>query len=296
MLSRLLALSFLSLSAHGEILLHEKLEALPAVAPGPWVRTGNGAIWAMDSEGAQVSRDEGRTWEQRAIFDVARFEARPERALLRTKEGVMLYAFLNRKEQAFKWDDKKGGPQEGCRLPVYLLRSSDDGRTWAPPVLLQDGWCGAVRQMIQLRTGRVVLVSQYAMANPGRHVTVIYYSDDVGATWQAVRRSIWDAGNYRDPARGSQARLMAAGLKAHLEKRNGELKLLLRVPQGCFYESRRKMEREECARALDHGGERLAGDDAATRERPRGAGVESLSRSRETTGAPRTALDRVFRQ
>ena len=67
-----------------------------------------------------------------------------ERALLRTKEGVILFAFLNRKELVFKWDDKKGGPQEGCRVPVYLSRSDDDGRTWAAPVLLQEGWCGAV--------------------------------------------------------------------------------------------------------------------------------------------------------
>jgi sialidase-1 len=242
MLYRLLLLSLFWFSARGEIVLQEKLEALPAIVHGPWVRTGDGEIWAMDPKGAQVSRNEGRTWEPREIFDVAQFEARAERALLRTKEGVVLYAFLNRKEQAFKWDDKKGGPQDGCRLPVYLSRSSDDGRTWAPPILLQDGWCGAVRQMIQLKTGRIVLVSQYAMANPGRHATVIHYSDDVGATWHRSETiDMGDAGNYRDPASGLTGATHGGAIEGTvLEKRNGELKLLLRVPHGCFYESSSK--------------------------------------------------------
>lgn len=240
MLPRLLAIIVFTLGVivRGEVTLAEGVQRLPADCLGPVVRAGDGTLWAVEAAGARVSRDEGRTWERRAIHDPVRFQSRAERALLRTKEGVILYAFLNQKEYAFKWDDAKGGPQEGCRLPVYLSRSADDGRTWAAPVLLQDGWCGAVRQMIQLRSGRVLLVSQVAKANPGRHVTVVHYSDDLGATWKTGDLiDLGEDGNYRDPATGLRTSTHGGGIEGTvLEKQNGELKLMLRVPHGCFYD------------------------------------------------------------
>jgi len=70
-----------------------------------------------------VSRDDGKTWAPLRLYDSSTYQSRAERALLRTKEGVLLYAFLNEKEKVFKWDDKQGGPLEGCRLPVYVSRS-----------------------------------------------------------------------------------------------------------------------------------------------------------------------------
>lgn len=238
LLKGLLVVLLFALSARAEPGLQEKVQPLPFPHQGPFVRAGDGSIWGVDAKGALVSRDEGRTWIPRTIYDGARFDASGERALLRTKEGVLLYAFLNLKERAFKWDDAKGGPQEGCRLPVYLARSGDDGRTWAEPVKLQDGWCGAVRQMIQLRTGRVLLICQQAAANPGRHVTINYYSDDLGRTWKASDTiDLGEAGNYRDPTTGIRTTTHGGGLEGTvLEKANGDLKLLLRVPHGYFYE------------------------------------------------------------
>lgn len=232
----------LAFTARAEPALQERVKPLPFSQQGPMVRGQDGTIWAMEAAGALASRDEGRSWEKRRIYDPARFESSGERALLRTKEGVILYAFLNLKEKAFKWDDAKGGPQPGCRIPVYVSRSGDDGRTWADPVLLQDGWCGAVRQMIQLRSGRIVLVSQKAAANPGRHVTITYASDDLGLTWTAGPPiDMGEAGNYRDPTTGIRTTTHGGALEGTvLEKANGELKLLLRVPHGYFLESTSK--------------------------------------------------------
>ena len=222
--------------SRAEVLLQEKVAALPFSHQGPFVRTGDGAVWGMDARGARLSRDGGRTWERRTILDEARFEPRPERALLRTREGVVLYAFLNGRELDFRWDDDRG-PLEGCRLPVYLSRSGDDGVTWAAPVKLQEGWCGAVRQMIQLRTGRVVLVCQQGRADPGRHVTTILYSDDLGQTWSSGETiDLGEAGNYRDPVTGLRASTHGGGLEGTIaERADGTLYLLLRVPHGCFY-------------------------------------------------------------
>ena len=224
--------------ARGAIALSPDVYALPALPQGPFVRTAAGNILGVGPTAALLSRDEGKTWQEQTLFDTTQFEASGERALLRTREGVILYAFLNRKELNFKWDDKKGGPQEGCRLPVYVMRSVDDGKTWAAPALLQEGWCGAVRQMIQLKTGRIVLVSQQAAANPGRHVTLIYVSDDLGQTWQhSAPIDFGGGGNYGTPVTGLSGATHGGAIEGTiLEKENGDLKLLLRVPHGYFHE------------------------------------------------------------
>ncbi|MEY2882015.1 MAG: Sialidase [Verrucomicrobiota bacterium] len=238
-----LLLGLNAICARAEIVLQENVRAVPANSPqGPFVRAGDGAIWGVDPKGAIVSRDEGKTWTAREIFDGAKFEASGERALVRTREGVLVYAFLNRKEMVFKWDDAKGGPQEGCRLPVYTMRSADDGKTWEAPMLIQEGWCGAVRQMIQLRSGRVLLVCQLAAANPGRHVTINYFSDDTGRTWRASDRIDGGAaGNYSGSGGAVPATTHGGMIEGTvLEKRNGELKLLYRTPHGCFFESTSK--------------------------------------------------------
>ena len=221
-----------------EIVLQEKVARLDVPHQGPFVRGGDGAIWGVNEGGALVSRDEGKTWEPREVYDQKRYRSRPERALLRTKEGVLLYAFLNENEKVFKWDDKQGGPLDGCRLPVYVARSADEGKTWAAPMLLQEGWCGAVRQMIQLRTGRIVLVSQVAKANPGRHVTLIYVSDDLGKSWTTAEPiDLGMQGNYAGKVAGLSGSTHGGGIEATVfEKRNGDLKLLLRVPHGHFEE------------------------------------------------------------
>ena len=231
-----LLLTAAGFAGSAEVVLQEKVAALPFPHQGPFVRSADRAIWAMDARGAQVSRDEGRSWSRRALFDEARFESSGERALLRTREGVILYAFLNRRELDFRWDDARG-PREGCRLPVYLSRSADDGVTWAAPVQLQDGWCGAVRQMIQLRSGRVVLVCQQAKAEPGRHVTTILFSDDLGQTWQSGETiDLGEAGNYRAKVAGLRASTHGGAIEGTVtERADGTLFMLLRVPHGCFY-------------------------------------------------------------
>jgi len=82
------------------------------------------------------------------------------------------------------------------------------------------------------------LVSQQAVANPGRHVTLIYYSDDLGVTWRtAAPIDLGEAGNYRDPVTGLNATTHGGGIEGTVfERQDGTLQLLLRVPHGCFYQ------------------------------------------------------------
>jgi hypothetical protein len=219
------------LAAEKKILLHEKAQPLPSKLLGPFVKLGSGQVLAVGDREVYVSADEGRTWTRRPLFkDGKQFACRPERCVLRTREGTVLIAFMNQAEQVFHWDQAQGGPQADCRLPVYVVRSLDDGQTWQEPQLVQQGFCGALRGMIQLRSGRIILPCQYAVAHPGRHVTVTYASDDQGRTW--TKSNVIDLGEY------GQYGDHGGGIEATaVELRDGRVWMLIRTYRGCFTEA-----------------------------------------------------------
>ncbi|HID24703.1 MAG TPA: hypothetical protein EYP14_20210, partial [Planctomycetaceae bacterium] len=108
-------------------------------------------------------------------------------------------------------------------LPVYVIRSHDDGLTWEPPRKVQDGWCGAVRSLVELKSGRLVLPCQIAVAtkNSIRHVVHTYVSDDEGQTWR--KSNSIDLGG-----RGSHAGAMEPTV---IELADGRLYMLIRTSQ-----------------------------------------------------------------
>jgi hypothetical protein len=144
--------------------LHPKGSALPFTHQGPFVTTADGGTLCTDSKNALRSGDEGRTWSCTPLFaDPAKFSVSNERALLRTREGVILSAWMNgaerRQPKGWRWGDKDVSWREFV-LPTYMCRSTDDGRTWEPPVKLSEPWCGCIHSLIQMRSGRIVLVGQ----------------------------------------------------------------------------------------------------------------------------------------
>lgn len=213
------------------ILVDPRCSRLPTDLLGPFVKRGDGAVLAAGPQHASISRDNGRTWETRSLFrQPDRFESRGEGAMFRTRDGTVLFAFLNKKEQKIHWDQKNGGPQPDCQLPVYVIRSLDDGETWQEPQQLQTGWSGAIRQMIQLRSGNIVLISQQAVRDPGRHVSFAYVSHDEGKTWQKGEViDLGEYGGYGDHGGGIEGTVA--------ELRDGRLWLLLRTYRGVFTEA-----------------------------------------------------------
>ena len=213
------------------LLLHPECEPLPTSLMGPFVRLGDGSVLAVDEGRALQSEDDGKTWSARPLFaKPEKYQCRAERTVLRTREGTLILAFMNTRELVFRWDQAQGGPQPGCRLPVYVTRSTDDGNTWHEPELIQDGYCGALRSMIQLRGGRVVLGCQEAVSDPGRHVSCTYASDDEGKTWK--RSNVIDLGKYGgygDHGGGIEPTLA--------QLRDGRLWMLIRTYRGCFSEA-----------------------------------------------------------
>lgn len=210
------------------ILLHPQCRPIHGLPLGPFATLSDGSVLAVDRSRVLVSTDEGKTWTARPLFaEPEKFQCRDERALLMTREGTLVLAFLNQKEMAFRWDQANGGPQPGCRLPAYITRSTDDGHTWTAPELLQDGYCGALRTMIQLDDGRLVLGCQQARANPGRHVCFTHVSDDDGRTWkQSNVIDLGDYGGYGDHGGGIEPTLV--------QLHDGRLWTLIRTYRGRF--------------------------------------------------------------
>lgn len=213
------------------ILLHPKVQALPTKLMGPFVTLGDGSVLAVDDSRTWISKDNAKTWSPHPLFaDSSQYQCRGERALLRTREGVLVLAFLNVKEVKFEWNQARGGPTPDCRLPVYVTRSENDGKSWDTPHKIQDGYCGALRTMIQLRSGRLVLGCQVAVANPGRHVCFTHASDDDGKTWkQSNGIDLGKYGGYGDHGGGIEPTLA--------QLHDGRLWMLIRTYQGCFTEA-----------------------------------------------------------
>jgi sialidase-1 len=178
--------------SNADIWLHPKAAPLD-VPMGPFVRLGANHFLTVDEHHALVSRDNGKTWKKHRLFeDNSKHVVRPERALIRTRDGTIILAFMNDAERDWRWDSSIGDAREGTRLPTWAIRSLDDGETWQDLQMLHPEWTGAIRNMIQTPSGAIVFTSMMLLHNPGRHATVTYRSADDGVTWQ--RSNILDLG------------------------------------------------------------------------------------------------------
>ncbi len=208
---------------------HPQTQKLPHRHLGPFVKLSNGNLLAPDTKQVLISNDQGKSWDSKPLYkNSAKFHTSNERAIIRTKNGTLILAFMNLAERKFNWNDKKGGPQPDCFLPVYIVRSTDEGQTWLPPQIIQDhGWCGAVRSMIQTKSGRIIVAVSQVIANPGRHVMITYYSDDDGATWN--HSNMIDLGGSGDHDGAMEGTIV--------ELKNGQIYSLIRTRFGRFWEA-----------------------------------------------------------
>lgn len=211
--------------------LHPQAALLPFTHQGPFVTAGDGGVLCVDAQHALHSSDEGRTWITTPIFrDEQRYRISDERALLRTRDGVVIAAWMNTKElkspPGWNWGTQDADWQ-GFVLPTYVCRSLDDGKTWEEPVFLNKPWCGCIHSLIETKSKRIALVGQEIIP-AWRHATVVFVSDDQGRTWQ--RSNVLDIGQGRHDHAGSIEGTV-------VERRDGSLYQLLRTETGWLYEA-----------------------------------------------------------
>lgn len=169
-----------------DLVLHPKLEQLPFKLMGPFTRTQEGDVVAIDSKSTFVSSDDGKTWSApRALFSENEgLTVSNERAILTTRDGTIIVGFMNLDERKWTWKNELHDAP-GAKLPTYVMRSTDHGKTWDNIQKLHDDWSGCVRDMIQTKEGRVIFTAMKMLHNPGRHSVLTYSSSDDGVTWTA---------------------------------------------------------------------------------------------------------------
>jgi len=198
---------------------------LPGLKMGPFVRLGDGHLLTVEGTNCLISADEGKSWEAHSMFqDPSKFEIRPERAIIRTSQGVVILAFMNDRERHWTWNDKLTDAP-GAVLPTYAMRSTDDGRTWEAPLKLHSDWSGCVRNIVETQTGRVVFSAMKMRHHPGRHTVLTYCSDDQGKTWKAS--NVIDLGGAGHHGGVTEATI--------IELKDGRLLMLIRTNWMCFW-------------------------------------------------------------
>lgn len=218
-------------SARSVIRLHKSLEWLPFDWNGPLVRRSDGVLVGVDKDCVFESADGGRSWAARPLFEYSRnskeFKISQERAICLCPDGTIVMGFVNLNESRWLWRDELRDALPGTRLPQYVLRSPDGGRTWEQPVWLHDEWTGEVRDLIRLRSGRLVLSSMKMAHNPGRHTVISYVSDDQGTNWKASPQI--DLGGM-----GHHGGVTEATIE---QLRDGRVWMLLRTNWGRFWQA-----------------------------------------------------------
>lgn len=204
------------------------VEELKGMKLGPFVRLADGSVLTVEDTKSLVSKDEGKTWSAYPIFsEPTNFSIRPERALLRTRSGIIILAFANDKERAnWNWQEDIHDSPDAI-LPTYAIRSLDGGKTWQDLQKLHDDWTGAIRDMIETADGNVIFTSMMMRHHPGHHAVVTYTTKDDGKHW--LRSNVIDLGGI-----GHHAGVTEATLE---QLRNGRIRMLMRTNWTKFWEA-----------------------------------------------------------
>jgi len=210
------------------IWIHPACRERTGLRMGPFVNMPDGSLLTVDTTRCLVSGDDGRTWTAFPIFsDTSRFLIRMERALIRTRRGTLILAFMNEKEHRRSWNSLTHDAP-GAVLPTYVVRSHDGGRTWQEPQLMHREWTGAVRDIIETQDGHVIFTSMMLLTNPGRNSVLTYTSRDEGGSW--TRSNIIDLGGI-----GHHSGVTESTLE---KMRDGSLLMYLRTNWGSLWETR----------------------------------------------------------
>ncbi len=208
--------------------IHPRCEVLPIELAGPFVKLGDGSLLAVEGNATRISQDGGKTWsEPRQIYHGPKPGTPGNGLLLKTRDEVIVLVYGDGDTYQWGWDDARGVANPDIRLDVWTIRSLDEGKTWVDRQRILDGYCGALIDIIQTKSGHIVVPIQSMLRDPGRHATYTAVSTDNGKTWK--KSNLIDLGGY-----GHHDGAMEATLA---ELKDGRLWMLLRTTWDRFWQA-----------------------------------------------------------
>ncbi|MBN2293579.1 MAG: exo-alpha-sialidase [Pirellulales bacterium] len=157
---------------------------LKGIKPGKYLHMDGGELLCISGNAAFSSSDRGKTWKKLSTIlkDTEHMALGVGRDILRTKKGTIIIPFSNGKEKKWTWTSKLHDAP-GAKLPTFVVRSTDGGKTWLEPQKLHDDWTGDNSGIIQTDKGSIIMTSMKLLHNPGRHAVITYRSTDEGENW-----------------------------------------------------------------------------------------------------------------
>lgn len=207
--------------------LHAGVSTLPFDLQGPFVQLSDGKLLCVNGSDVMIGDEDGSSWTTSPLFGEQSHKVRPEQALLRMRDGTIVCVFLDDLDKRWRWSDATHSIDGEAHLYVWSIRSSDGGKTWTDLQRIQDGYSGAIRDLIETDDGRIIVPVQKFLPDKSRHVTIPYVSTDGGKTWTPKTVLDIDGHGHHDGALEATV----------VERRDHSLWMLLRSNHGVLYES-----------------------------------------------------------
>ena len=210
--------------------VHPMCRELNLPRRGPLLKLADGRLMTVESAGIATSDDDGKTWSE--TIPAAHDQDPTEPAscyLMETTSSTLVMTYLNiaSKQTGLNWNAETGEPGDHSCCGLHSVRSLDDGRTWIDRQVLLDGFSANFFGFIQTSTGRLVVVAEHLVRNPGRWVACSFISDDEGRTWR--RSNLIDLGGHGHHD-GALEPTVA-------ELSDGRLLMLIRTNHGFFWQA-----------------------------------------------------------
>ena len=182
---------------------HPRCKRLPLAKFGPFIELNDGRLMTFDGICSWVSENEGKTWSKTHVI-FKRTAGKPYKlirgALIKTQKGTIVLVYQDCTK--WGWDNVAREPYADARVDLWAVRRTDGGQSWEAPRKICEHDSEPVADLetmdiIQTRSGHLVLPFQTVLHHPGRWACRTYVSADDGKTWE--RSNLIDlrgAGNH----------------------------------------------------------------------------------------------------